>query len=65
MDSGLFQIFGADDIYFTMDMWARISSRPAKKKPADALITNIPFIEEVKQQIPAVPEKLTGAGNIL
>jgi len=65
VDSGLFQIFGTDDIYFTLDMWARLSSRPAKKKPVDILTVNIPFAGEIKEQTPAVPEKLTGASNIL
>ena len=61
----LFNIFGTDDIYFTLDMWAKLSSRPVKKKPVETLTVNIPVTGEVKEQITAIPEKLTGADRMV
>jgi hypothetical protein len=60
VDSNLFHIFGTDDIYFTLDMWAKLSSRPIKRKPVDNLTSNIPVAGDVKEAAAVVPETLPG-----
>ena len=60
VDSNLFHIFGTDDIYFTLDMWAKLSSRPIKRKPVDNLTSNIPAAGESKGEAAVIPEILSG-----
>jgi hypothetical protein len=60
VDSGLFHIFGEDDIYFTLDMWSKLSSRPIKRKPVDNLTIDIPAVEESTEKAAVIPEILSG-----
>jgi hypothetical protein len=61
----LFQIFGTDDIYFTLDMWAKLSSRHVKKDSIRILTIAGTESGQQAEQAPAVTEQIKDTYRVL
>jgi hypothetical protein len=65
VDRDLFQIFGSDDIYFTLGMWAMLSPRLLRRESTKALTVIKKETAEQSEPVPAVPVELTGTCRVL